>query len=133
MKRVDSNHRWLVWRVASKGVAERLVAAFDELDAAQALAARSPRLVIKEHMAWLPTTTVRALRLDPRTPPRLGQIYPPDGDILVCGNEAVGRGMVVAVGDYDFAVAVPVLPPAIGDGPSLWTLGRALAAGTVQA
>jgi hypothetical protein len=133
MKQLDTNHRWLVWREARGDRPAHPVAAFDEEGAARALAARSPRLTVKEHLAWLPTTTVRVRRLDLNTPPRLGQIWPPDGDILVCDTEAVGRGMVIAVGDFDFAVAVPVLPPAIADGPSLWSLGRALAARSAQA
>ena len=42
-----------------------------------------------------------------------------------------GRGMVVVVADDELTVAVPVILPARGDGPSLWeTCGHRL--GQVQ-
>ena len=134
MKAIDTNHRWLVWLFPRKGE-PHVVGAFDDREDAETLADNSPRLSVREHIAWLPTTTVRVRRLmlTRQRDLRLGQIYPPDGEILAIGNEPVGRGMVIAIEPTEFAVAIPVLPPAIGEGPSLWALGRDLAARSAQA
>lgn len=133
-RNVDTNHRWCVWLTPRKGQ-PHVVAAFDVREDAETLADNSPRLSVREHMAWLPTTTVRVRRLvlTGQSDLRLGQIYPPDGEILTVGNEPVGRGMVIAIEPTEFAVAVPVLPPAVGDGPSIWELGRGLARRAAQA
>jgi hypothetical protein len=134
MKAIDTNHRWLVWLSPRKGE-PHVVAAFDEREDAETMADNSPRLSVREHIAWLPTTTVRVRRLvlPNQSGLRLGQIYPPAGEMLTIGNEPVGRGMVISIEPTEFAVAVPVLPPDIGDGPSLWALGRDLAARSAQA
>jgi hypothetical protein len=133
-RNVDTNHRWLIWLTPRKGQ-PHIVAASDDRTAAELLAARSHRLSVQEHIAWLPTTTVRVRRLivPHQRDLRLGQIYPPDGEILAVGSEPVGRGMVISIEPTEFAVAVPVLPPAVGEGPSLWALGRDLAARSAQA
>jgi hypothetical protein len=134
VKTIDTNHRWLVWLTPRKGK-PHVVAAFDDRAQADTLAANSTRLAVEEHIAWLPTTTfqVRRLLLPKQSELRLGQMYPDAGDILTVGGEPVGRGMVIAIEPREFAVAVPVLPPAVGDGPSLWALGRDLAARGAQA
>jgi hypothetical protein len=134
MKLLDTNHRWLVWLTPRKGE-PHVIGAFDERGPADAMATISPRMSVREHLAWLPTTTVRIRRLIvPRQRDlRLGQIWPPDGDIIISEDEPIGRGMVIAIEATEFAVAVPVLPPAIADGPSLWELGRDLSARSAQA
>ena len=134
MKAIDTNHRWLVWLTPRKGELH-VVAAFDAREDAETMADNSPRLSVREHIAWLPTTTVRVRRLVlPRQSDlRLGQIYPPDGEILTVGDEPIGRGMVIGIEPLEFAVAVPVLPPAVADGPCLWALGRDLAVRGAQA
>ena len=134
MKAIDTNHRWLIWLTPRKGQ-PHVVAASDDHAAAELLAARSHRLTVREHMAWLPTRTVRIRRrVTPRQADlRLGQIWPTADDIITDGEHPVGRGMVVKIDELEFFVAVPVLPPAVGDGPSLWALGRDLAARSAQA
>jgi hypothetical protein len=134
MKPLDTNHRWLVWLTPRKGE-PHVVAAFDDREDAEALADNSPRLSVKEHIAWLPTTMVRvrSLILPRQRDLHLGQMYPPGDEILAVGDEPVGRGMVVSIAELEFTVAVPVLPPATADGPSLWELGRSLAVQGAQA
>ncbi len=134
MKAIDTNHRWLIWLTPRKGE-PHVVAACDDRRAAELLAARSHRLTVREHLAWLPTTTVRIRRLvTPRQAElRLGQIWPPAGDIITDGEHPVGRGMVIRIDELEFLVAVPALPPATADGPSLWELGRDLAVRGAQA
>jgi hypothetical protein len=119
---LDTDHRWLVWR--DRGFGDPYVfAAFDDRADAEALCGLDPRLTVHEHIAWLPTTTVRVLR--GALAVRVGQMYPADDEILVCGKEPVGRGVVIEVGADEFAVAVPVLSPGVADGPSLWELSLA--------
>jgi hypothetical protein len=124
----DTNHRWLVWFQPIVGDA-RVVGAFDDRPIAEAWASQNARRTVREHIAWLPTTTLRVLRGD--LPVRVCQMYPPEGEILVSGSKPAGRGLVVEVGASEFLVAVPVLPPGVGEGPSLWEIGRAFS-GPVQ-
>lgn len=126
---IDTNHRWLVWFQPTLGDA-LVIAAFDLQQDAVECAARSPRRFMREHLAWLPTATVLVARVGMDV--HVGQMYPAPGEILVCESqadgrsEAAGRGIVTQVADGEFAVAVPVMPPRIGDGPSLWSLGQAM-------
>ena len=123
MSALDTNHRWIVWRDRGFGDPHPF-AAFDDRSDADALAVLDDRLTVREHLAWLPTTTVRVQG----TGVRVGQVYPPDGEILVAveGGAPSGRGVVIEVGEDEFVVAVPVLPPAAAAGPSLWSIGQAL-------
>ena len=121
---LDTNHRWLVWFQPIVGDA-RVVGAFDDRAIAEVWASGNARRMVRENIAWLPTTAVRVLRGGLDVHP--GQIYPEGDEILVCGPEVAGRGMVVVVGDDEFTVAVPVIPPALADGPSLWEIGHRLA------
>lgn len=126
MTALDTNHRWIVWR--DRGLGDpHAFAAFDERADADAIARLDPRLTVREHLAWLPTTTVRVRGSDVH----VGQVYPPEGEILVAvdGGKPAGRGVVVEVAADEFTVAVPVLAPGRADGPSLWEIGLSLRGG----
>ncbi len=126
MSVLDTNHRWLVWR--DRGVGDpHVFAAFDDRADADAIATLDRRLSVREHLAWLPTTSVRVRGGGVR----IGQVYPSEGEILVAvdGGQPAGRGVVVELGQGEFTVAVPVIPPGAADGPSLWEIGRSLGGG----
>jgi hypothetical protein len=120
---LDTNHRWLVWFQPIAGD-PRVVGAFDDRRIAEVWASGNSRRTAREHLAWLPTTMVRVMRAGIDVRP--GQVYPASDELLVCGPEVVGRGIVVDVSQDEFTVAVPVIPPGLADGPSLWEIGHCL-------